>query len=390
MAKNEEQKAAKRSSEPEQAEVTDKTTVMPPVVLPEEKKPEEDAAAEKTAEQSEDNPDDEGKKDKKDKKKKKQTIYTIKLIPDDDGDTKSIRLPARVLKFGIASVAAGALLFVGAFSYSVYSTFANQSGASEIRELRQVNNIQQEQLLQLSKKANALQDEIDQLTQLENDLRRMSGASPAQDSQDDGSGDGQGAVSGQHDGQGGPYPQAPSFDNVSETLDNVEKSIQKRRESLLALQQELKAQQEEMGLPNGAVSLPGSLVGSSVSVTTPTGWPARGEVSSPYGLRWNGSDFHPGIDIANDMGTPIVATADGTVVTAGWNSGGYGNMVDIDHGNGIMTRYGHAMQVVVSVGQHVRRGQIIAYMGSTGFSTGPHVHYEVRVNGQTVNPISYL
>ena len=90
------------------------------------------------------------------------------------------------------------------------------------------------------------------------------------------------------------------------------------------------------------------------------------------------------------MGTPLVATADGTVTTAGWNAGGYGNMVDIDHGNGIMTRYGHAMQVVVSAGQHVRRGQIIAYMGSTGFSTGPHVHYEVRVNGQTVNPVSYL
>ncbi len=378
MAKNEEQKVSKVPSEPEQAEVADKTTVMPPVILPEEEKPAEDTVAEGQAEQSEDD------KDKRDKKKK--TIYTIKLIPDDDGDTKSIRLPARILKFGIASVAAGALLLVGAFSYSVYSTFANQSGASEIRELRQVNNIQQEQLLQLSKKANALQDEIDQLTQLENDLRRVSGASPMQDSQDDGSGD----VSGQHDGQGGPYPQTPSLDNVSETLDNVEKNIQKRRESLLALQQELKAQQEEMGLPNGAVSLPGSLVGSSVSVTTPTGWPARGEVSSPYGLRWNGSDFHPGIDIANDMGTPIVATADGKVVTAGWNSGGYGNMVDIDHGNGIMTRYGHAMQVVVSVGQHVRRGQIIAYMGSTGFSTGPHVHYEVRVNGQTVNPISYL
>ena len=144
-----------------------------------------------------------------------------------------------------------------------------------------------------------------------------------------------------------------------------------------------------MGTP-GMVSLPGSIVGSTVSVTTPTGWPARGEVSSPYGLRWNGSDFHPGIDIANDMGTPIVATADGTVTTAGWNAGGYGNMVDIDHGNGITTRYGHAMQVVVSAGQHVRRGQIIAYMGSTGFSTGPHVHYEVRVNGQAVNPVSYL
>ena len=327
---------------------------------------------------------------KKKKAKKKQTIYTIKLIPDDDGDTKSIRLSERVLKYGIASVAAGALLFVGAFSYSVYSTFANQNGAAEIHELREVNNIQQEQLLQLSKKANALQDEIDQLTQLESDLRRMSGASPAQD---DGSGDGSGltndGTSGQHDGQGGPYAQQPSLDNVSEALDNVAKDIEKRRASLLALQEELKAQQESMGTP-GMVSLPGSLVGSTVSVTTPTGWPARGEVSSPYGLRWNGSDFHPGIDIANDMGTPIVATADGTVTTAGWNAGGYGNMVDIDHGNGVTTRYGHAMQVVVSAGQHVRRGQIIAYMGSTGFSTGPHVHYEVRINGQAVNPVSYL
>ena len=247
-----------------------------------------------------------------------------------------------------------------------------------------------EQLLQLSKKANALQDEIDQLTQLESDLRRMSGAGPAQD---DGASDGSGltndGTSGKHDGQGGPYVQQPSLDNVSEALDNVEKDIEKRRASLLELQEQLKAQQESLGTP-GMVSLPGSLVGSTVSVTTPTGWPARGEVSSPYGLRWNGSDFHPGIDIANDMGTPIVATADGTVTTAGWNAGGYGNMVDIDHGNGIMTRYGHAMQVVVSAGQHVRRGQIIAYMGSTGFSTGPHVHYEVRVNGQTVNPVSYL
>lgn len=386
MAKNEEQKI---SSEPEQAEVTDKTTVMPPVQLPKEKPAEDAAEGDKVSSPEQAVPDGQDKDGKTAKKKKKQTFYTIKLIPDDDGDTKSVRLSARMLKFGLASVAAGALLFVGAFSYSVYSTFANQNGASEIRELRQVNNIQQEQLLQLSKKANALQDEIDQLTQLENDLRRMSGASPAQNTQDDGSGDG--FVSGQHDGQGGPYPQAPSLDNVSETLDNVEKSIQKRRESLLALQQELKDQQEAMGLPSSAGSMPGSLIGGSgASTTTPTGWPARGEVSSPYGLRWNGSDFHPGIDIANDMGTPIVATADGTVVTAGWNSGGYGNMVDIDHGNGIMTRYGHAMQVVVSVGQHVRRGQIIAYMGSTGFSTGPHVHYEVRINGQTVNPISYL
>ena len=127
-----------------------------------------------------------------------------------------------------------------------------------------------------------------------------------------------------------------------------------------------------------------------LSAALPSLWPASGEVSSPFGLRWGGSDFHPGIDIANDYGTPIVAAASGTVTAAGWNSGGYGNMVDIDHGNGIWTRYGHAEAVVVTVGETVQKGQLIAYMGSTGFSTGPHVHYEVHANGELVNPILYL
>ena len=96
-----------------------------------------------------------------------------------------------------------------------------------------------------------------------------------------------------------------------------------------------------------------------------------------------------GVDIAAEIGTPIVATADGVVTAAGWN-GGYGNMVDVDHGGGIVTRYGHASAVAVTVGQQVRRGQTIAYVGSTGRSTGPHLHYEVRVNGQPVNPAGYL
>ena len=94
---------------------------------------------------------------------KESPEYTIKFIPPNGGDVKKIHLSERNLKIGIASAAVGALLFVGAFSYSVYSTFAAQSGQSEIRELREVNTIQQEQLLQLSKKANDLQDEMEQL-----------------------------------------------------------------------------------------------------------------------------------------------------------------------------------------------------------------------------------
>ena len=316
--------------------------------------------------------------------KKEKKEYTIKLIPSQDGDVKSIHLSANTLKYGAISLTAGAMLFVGAFSYSVYSTFAARIGAAEIQDLREVNSIQQEQLLQLSKKANALQDEMNQLKQLEDDLRRMSGAAPAQDGTDqqnanpDASGNG---GDGTHDGQGGPVV-LPDINNVGITLDMVEQGLAARRQSLLDLQQQLKDRQDQLGTISTATGLPGG--------TTPSIWPARGDVSSPFGMRWNGSDFHPGIDIANDMGTPIVATADGVVTTAGWNDGGYGNMVDIDHGNGIMTRYGHAMQVAVTAGQHVRRGQVIAYMGSTGFSTGPHVHYEVRINGQPVNPVAYL
>ena len=305
---------------------------------------------------------------------KESNSYTIKVIPSGEGKVKSVRLPVTLLKYGLGSLAVLGLLFVGALSFAVYASFTAKSGSAEINDLRSVNSIQQEQLLQLSKKANALQDEMDQLTSLEADLRRQSGMAPASD---EGSGG-----DGTHDGQGGPYTE-PDLGNVREALSQVERKIAVRKESLQSLQKEIKARQEAMG----TVAAGGFTI---QSITVPSIWPCKGDVSSPYGLRWGGSDFHPGIDIANDMGTPIVATADGVVEVAGWNSGGYGNMVDIDHGNGLMTRYGHASQVVVTAGQHVKRGQIIAYMGSTGFSTGPHCHYEVHVNGQVVNPATYL
>ena len=100
--------------------------------------------------------------------------------------------------------------------------------------------------------------------------------------------------------------------------------------------------------------------------------------------------MHPGIDLAAPYGTPVYATADGTVLRAGWNSGGYGNLVEIDHGRGIATRYGHLSQVLVQAGAHITRGQLIARMGSTGRSTGSHLHYEVRIDGRPVNPIPFM
>ena len=316
----------------------------------------------------------------------KENGFTIKIVPDASDTIHTIHLSAKMAKIGIISFVVVLLISCVTLSYSLYTTFFIKSDDTELERMRQISNMQQEQLLQLSKKADGLQQELDELTQMENDLRRMSGTVDAPDTEG-APADGADAAAGTQDGQGGPITKLQA-ENVDAALENIEKRLAVRRASLQQLKQILEAQQQEMAalLPYG--NTPYALTG--VSVTIPSIWPARGEVSSPFGLRWNGSDFHPGIDIANDFGTPIVATADGVVTDAGWNAGGYGNKVDIDHGNGIMTRYGHAQSIVVRTGQHVRRGQIIAYMGSTGFSTGPHVHYEVRINGEPVNPAPYL
>jgi murein DD-endopeptidase MepM/ murein hydrolase activator NlpD len=99
--------------------------------------------------------------------------------------------------------------------------------------------------------------------------------------------------------------------------------------------------------------------------------------------------MHEGIDIGASTGTPIMASDGGTVITAGWN-GGYGLCVDIDHGGGYMTRYGHCSSIYVSVGEQVFQGQTIAAVGSTGWSTGPHCHFEIRIDGVAYNPLDFL
>ncbi len=126
---------------------------------------------------------------------------------------------------------------------------------------------------------------------------------------------------------------------------------------------------------------------------TPNIWPVAGPISSYYGYRTSpggiGSTFHEGVDIAGDYGTPISATAAGTVTQAGW-VGGYGYLVEVKHADGIVTRYGHNSAVLVYEGQHVDQGSMIALMGSTGNSTGPHCHYEVRIHGEAVDPMYFL
>ena len=131
------------------------------------------------------------------------------------------------------------------------------------------------------------------------------------------------------------------------------------------------------------------------TIAIPSTEPVKGVAfTSAYGVRsdpFKGTRaMHAGIDLAGPLGTPIYATADGVVARSEYNSGGYGNLVELDHGRGIQTRYGHLSRSMVSAGQSVKRGQLIALMGSTGRSTGSHLHYEVRIDGKAVNPVPFM
>ncbi|QGZ99591.1 peptidoglycan DD-metalloendopeptidase family protein [Dehalobacter restrictus] len=116
-------------------------------------------------------------------------------------------------------------------------------------------------------------------------------------------------------------------------------------------------------------------------------WPLNGPITSYYGNRHG--EFHSGIDIAGETGQPFKAVNSGTVIYAGWHDI-YGNMILIDHGDGVVTRYGHSIKLLVTKGQKVTKGQIIGYVGSTGRSTGPHLHFGIMINSKAVNPINYL
>ncbi len=157
---------------------------------------------------------------------------------------------------------------------------------------------------------------------------------------------------------------------------------------MTALQNQIKTSMETVGAIKDYIRIK-----RDVYMATPKGLPLEGKISSPYGSRINpmdqGSEFHTGIDLSAPLGTAIHATADGIVSFAGW-SGGSGQLIVIEHGFDMATFYAHTSKILVKVGEEIKRGRIIGYVGSTGASTGPHVHYEIWVRGKSMNPSKYL
>ncbi len=171
--------------------------------------------------------------------------------------------------------------------------------------------------------------------------------------------------------------------------DEAKRIEEQARAEAERLRKEAEANSSNTSGGSGIVRAPANFVGGQFQ------WPSASSylVTSPYGYRIHpvtGSKrFHAGIDIGAAYGTNILAANSGTVIVAGYNSGGYGNYVVISHGGGYSTLYAHASSLLVSRGQQVSKGQVIAKCGSTGMSTGPHIHFEVQLNGSTTNPMQY-
>lgn len=183
-------------------------------------------------------------------------------------------------------------------------------------------------------------------------------------------------------------------------LQQVRQLSEQRAAAVTAARAEQAGDEQRYAQLSNASSQVGALLGSSPtgSAVSPgsLAWPTSGTWTGGYGPRRDpftgAAGFHPGDDIAAPTGTPIVAAADGTValVQDPGRSGGYGNYTCLDHGGGLATCYAHQSQVLVAVGQTVRRGQVIGAVGTTGYSTGPHLHFEVRIGGRPVDPLPYL
>ena len=276
-------------------------------------------------------------------------------------------------------VAAAIAAFVVVTGVGIYSLVS-------LQQARQQEALHEQQLELMREKTASLQEKMDKMDSLDQELRAM-----VKGSGTGGSPKGDGGVAGGQ--KKSPDVSSANYNDLLLATAKLETRTNARIISFITLKTVLgdTAGNQVRQMQKSVAANPARH--GSTSTTTPSSWPVNGTITSNFGYRGNpiggGTGFHEGLDIAVDYGTPVRATAAGKVSMAGWVDG-YGNLVEIDHGNGFTTRYGHNSMLLVVVGQAVQAGDIVALAGSTGRSTGPHVHYEVRVNGSPANPLLFL
>jgi murein DD-endopeptidase MepM/ murein hydrolase activator NlpD len=283
--------------------------------------------------------------------------FTILIVPSDRSELRKFKVKSKYISYGIILLAILCTLGVGTILH--YLKVARQAQAVE--KVQKENATLRASLEKSEILAQKLNRKISALSRLSVRLKAITGLTqPILKTQDESlSKFGMGGVS---------FSPAPDAGQLM--------VLEKRAEML---EQNLKGLQ--------------SYIQTEKPFSTPSMSPAAGFISSSFGSRLNPftslPDFHEGVDICNDYGTPVHATAQGKVIHAG-SLGSFGQTIEIEHENGITTLYGHLSKIYVKVGQEVQRGEKIALMGNSGMSTGPHVHYEVLIHDQPVNPRPYL
>jgi murein DD-endopeptidase MepM/ murein hydrolase activator NlpD len=297
--------------------------------------------------------------------------YTIVVLPQPTAKGYQFQIAKRTAKrLIVAAVGLVVILSVAALHYLVML-----GHAWELQSLRSKSTAQQEELARYHELATDMKGQLDRLRDFDVKLRVMTNLNPPPES-------------GDKAGIGGTElaPDGPPLDGKGGREEVVPKSDLEA--SLMGLQAD--AARQEASFSELMSSLRGRMTQWD---STPSIWPVHGWFSSGFGKRlspFTGTIMlHKGIDLAAYSGTPIVAPADGRVEAVARDSG-LGNVVVIDHGYGIKTLYGHLLQTYVHAGMRVKRGERIAAVGNTGLSTGPHLHYEVHVNGQAVDPLRYI
>jgi len=306
----------------------------------------------------------------KSRKLKKKEYFTFMFLPGPNERVRTLSISKPALKTALLSL-------VGVIILSLYLVYEYNDAKDKVWELQSVREELMQQKAQVQNFALNMLDYKRQmflLRDLDTKLRRVVSLGPRDRAQ-------------QVLGIGGP-------DELG--LQNLATMGEKKQEEAL------KEMHQELSQLKGAASRQEASLQMlieyfedkrSLYASTPSVWPVRGWVTSPFGNRTSPFSgilkFHEGMDIAAQTGTPVMAPADGVIVKAGFSTG-YGNMVEISHGYGIKTIFAHNSRLNVKAGQRVRRGDVISYVGDSGSSTGPHLHYEVRLNGLPVNPVKYM
>ncbi|AKF82946.1 Peptidase family M23 [Myxococcus fulvus] len=295
--------------------------------------------------------------------------FTLMVIPDHDAPVKRYTIQRSFLM----QVGMGLMLVVGLGAGASIHYFQVAADASENRILRDENLTLRSQLKSVRERIEHIGSTLDRVERFDQKLRAMTLLSDPQ----------------RNLAMGPTEPEArvPTTDTQFTQLTTTEtpKLLMGRLDKLSA-----EATRQEQSLQELQAYFQDQ---KSMLASTPSVWPARGWVTSDFGQRVDPYTadrvMHSGLDIAAPHGKEVYAPSDGTVVFAGLE-GGYGNVIVVDHGYGIKTRYGHLAKMLVKAGDRVKRGALIAAVGNTGRSTGPHLHYEVRVNGIPQNPRKFI